>query len=125
MPRTEGAKHEPHSGNGYQLGEAVIPNVAPGTRFTKIAAGSAHNLALKSDGSVIAWGENYAHEATVPSGLNGVVSIVAGSSQFGFEIRRVRVVAWGSNEMAKLYDSGGIERDRWHRSGARSAQPGA
>ncbi|PYJ92439.1 MAG: hypothetical protein DME23_27430 [Verrucomicrobia bacterium] len=30
----------------------------PGTAFTKIAAGWDQNLALASDGTVIAWGDN-------------------------------------------------------------------
>ena len=46
----------PHApGTVVSWGEQVIPYVAPGTRFTKIAAGSYHNLALKSDGTVVAW----------------------------------------------------------------------
>jgi len=35
-------------------GEQVIPNVVPGTHFTKIAAAGYHSLALKSDGTVVA-----------------------------------------------------------------------
>ena len=33
-------------------GEQVIPYVQPGTRFTAIAAGGSHSLALKADGTV-------------------------------------------------------------------------
>jgi len=56
-----------------------MPVVQPGTRFTAIAAAAGgHNLALKSDGTVVAWGDNSSGEATVPSGLSGVVAIAAG-----------------------------------------------
>jgi hypothetical protein len=43
-----------------------------------IAAGYFHSLALKSDGTVTAWGSNWA--GTVPAGLTGVIDIAAGES---------------------------------------------
>jgi hypothetical protein len=42
-----------------------------------IAAGSAHSLALKSDGSIVGWGNNYYGQATPPAG-NDFTSICAG-----------------------------------------------
>ncbi len=36
-------------------GDEALPYVQPGTRFTTIAAGGEHNLALKPDGTVVAW----------------------------------------------------------------------
>lgn len=45
-----------------------------------IASGSSHNLALKSDGTVLAWGENVAEETSVPAGLKDVVAIGAGNT---------------------------------------------
>jgi hypothetical protein len=45
---------------------------------TAIAAGTNHSLALKSDGTVVAWGDNDSGQATVPAGLSGVVAIAAG-----------------------------------------------
>jgi alpha-tubulin suppressor-like RCC1 family protein len=35
-------------------------------------------VALKSDGTVVAWGSNYKGQTTVPSGLSGVTAIAAG-----------------------------------------------
>jgi len=43
-----------------------------------IAAGSSHNLALRSDGTVRAWGANYDGQCNVPAGLSNVVAITAG-----------------------------------------------
>jgi alpha-tubulin suppressor-like RCC1 family protein len=49
------------------------------TDVVGIAAGSSHSLALKKDGTVIAWGSNGDKECDVPSGLTDVVGIAAGS----------------------------------------------
>ncbi|MST01202.1 MAG: hypothetical protein EXS29_07820, partial [Pedosphaera sp.] len=45
-----------------------------------IAAGGWHTVALKQDGTVVAWGENYKGQTTVPAGLSGVVAIAAGGA---------------------------------------------
>ena len=38
----------------------------------QIAAGGYHTCALKTDGSVVCWGRNFAHQSTPPAGLVGV-----------------------------------------------------
>jgi alpha-tubulin suppressor-like RCC1 family protein len=45
-----------------------------------IAAGARHIVALKNDGTVVAWGDNSSGETAVPVGLSGVTSISAGDS---------------------------------------------
>src|SRR3981189_3117074 len=42
-----------------------------------VAAGSGHIVALKDNGSVIAWGLNNRGQATVPAGLSGVTAVAA------------------------------------------------
>ena len=44
-----------------------------------VAAGSFHSVALRSDGTVTAWGYNVQGETNVPAGLSNVVAIAAGS----------------------------------------------
>jgi trimeric autotransporter adhesin len=44
-----------------------------------ITSGTYHSLALKSDGTVVAWGNNSMGQCNVPAGLSGVVAITAGS----------------------------------------------
>jgi hypothetical protein len=48
------------------------------TNVIAIAAGSAHALALKSDGTVAGWGWNNFGQATVPPGLSNVIAVAAG-----------------------------------------------
>ena len=47
---------------------------------TAIAGGGYHTVALKSDGTVVAWGYNYYGQTSVPAGLSGVTAIAAGYS---------------------------------------------
>lgn len=68
----------------------------------QVAAGWDHSLALKKDGSVIAWGggegENNHGQATVPVGLGKVVQVAAGSGVSIALRGDGTVVAWGANE---------------------------
>lgn len=57
------------------LGQTNIP--AGLTGVVDIAGGVGHSLALKSDGTVIAWGSNFYGETNVPAGLAGVVAIAS------------------------------------------------
>jgi hypothetical protein len=69
----------PYAG-GHEIlvwGSQKTPN-APLTNLTKIAAGMSHNLALKSDGSIVGWGSNISGEATPPAG-NDFRAVAAGS----------------------------------------------
>ena len=61
--------------------------------------------ALKTDGTVVAWGGNSYGEATVPAGLSNVVAIAAGgdpanSSRYSLALKSDgTVVPWGSGEV--------------------------
>ena len=84
-------------------GSMVLPFVSPRTRFTAVAAGGEHSLALTSEGTVVGWGRNLSGEATVPGELSNVVAIAAGGrSHSGFSValkRDGRVIAWGDNHI--------------------------
>ena len=47
-------------------------------RYVQIAAGSLHTVALKSDGTLVAWGSNSYGQCNVPSDLTGVTQVSAG-----------------------------------------------
>src|SRR5215831_7778411 len=77
-------------------GQCLPPDSPSG--ITSIAAGDGHTLALKNDGTVLAWGCGgpYARgQCMVPSGLAGVVAIAAGTSQSLALKNDGTVVAWG------------------------------
>jgi Regulator of chromosome condensation (RCC1) repeat/PASTA domain len=83
--------------------ERIVPdegwcNVPGGlSGATAIAAGSSHSLALKSDGTVVAWGCAVGDhgQCSVPAGLSGVTAIAAA----GYHSLALKsdgtVVAWG------------------------------
>ena len=50
------------------LGQTTVP-VAAQSGVTAIAAGGAHTVALKNDGSVVAWGYNESAKRRCPSVL--------------------------------------------------------
>jgi hypothetical protein len=62
-----------------------------------VAAGLYHSLALKSNGKVIAWGDDSYGETEVPTGLTNVVAIAAG----GYNSLALKgdgtVIVWGIN----------------------------
>lgn len=61
-----------------------------------ISVGQTHVLALKSDGTVVAWGGNVAGQSTVPPGLANVVSISAGRSHSIALKSDKTAVIWGT-----------------------------
>ena len=111
-------------GNGTATGPdevcncSKLPLAVPGlTDVVAIAAGSGFSLALRADGTVMAWGWNFkgqlgdgsgltelaASPAPVP-GLSGVIGIAA--SGYGYHslalLSSGAVVAWGENQSGQL-----------------------
>jgi alpha-tubulin suppressor-like RCC1 family protein len=86
---------------------------------TDITGGGLHTLALKNDGTVLAWGYNYSGQLGIGSttesyipfpvevaGLTGIVSVVAGASgDHSLALKSDGTVwAWGSNSDGQLGD---------------------
>jgi len=65
-------------------------------QFQAIAAGAYHSLALKSDGSIVGWGDNDYGQATPPSG-NDFVAIAAGGDHSLALKSDGSIVGWGHN----------------------------
>jgi hypothetical protein len=67
-----------------------------------ISAGSFHNLALRTDGTVMAWGANGFGESSVPVTVSNIVAISAGE---GFSLalkNNGTAVGWGSNSLGQI-----------------------
>jgi hypothetical protein len=77
VPQMMAQPYNQTAGTVVAWGNQVMPLVQAGTRFTRIAAGMARNVAVTEDGSVIAWGLNEGGESDVPSGLRNVIAIAA------------------------------------------------
>lgn len=73
-----------------------VTNVPIGlTNVVGIATGEAHNLALRSDGTLVAWGDNSSNQTNVPAGLSNVVAIAAGRQTSLALKSDGTVAAWG------------------------------
>ncbi len=69
---------------------------------TAIAAGGMHTVALKNDGTVVGWGDNWLDDQSgVPAGLTGVTAIAAGGMHTLALKKDGTVVAWGNNYAAQ------------------------
>jgi alpha-tubulin suppressor-like RCC1 family protein len=101
----------------------VAVHLPAGVRVTAVAAGNAFSLAVTSDGSVLAWGNNYygqlgdgstAASSTpvavdLPAGVR-VTAVGAGDGQSLALTSDGSVLAWGSNQYGQLGDGsvGGV-----------------
>ncbi len=85
------------------------------TNVAAIAAGGLHSLALKSDGTVWAWGYNYDGElgdgttttASSPSNVNGLTNIasIAAGEYYSIALKSDGTVwGWGNNSSGQLGD---------------------
>lgn len=92
------------------------------TGVVAVASGYLHSVALRSDGTVWAWGSNTSgqlgngttNDSGVPmqvAGLSGITSIAAGKNHSVARRNDGAVFAWGDNAFGQLGD--GTQTDRW------------
>jgi alpha-tubulin suppressor-like RCC1 family protein/GH25 family lysozyme M1 (1,4-beta-N-acetylmuramidase) len=102
--------------NTFGQGNAFVDT----TDLIAVSAGAWHNLGLRAEGTVVAWGNNGSGQTTVPEGLRDAVAIAAG----GYHSLALRVngtvEAWGSDDYgqatvpAGLGGVLGIAAGTWH-----------
>jgi hypothetical protein len=81
----------PHNTNGIvRMHDRVLDNV------TAISAGRGFSLALRKDGTVVAWGDSQYGASDVPPGLSNVVAVTAGWTDSLALRRDGTVVGWGN-----------------------------
>lgn len=86
------------AGSVVSWGNIVLDSAQIGAKdFTAIAVGFNHKLALKSDGSIVAWGLNHLGQAISPEG-NDFVAIAAGSFHSLALKSDGSIVGWGAND---------------------------
>ena len=77
---------------------AAQTNVPPSaTNVVAIAGGYLHSLALRKDGTVVAWGSDVYGQCTIPPDVTKVVAVAASSSHSLALKGDGTVVAWGDN----------------------------
>ena len=79
------------------IGKPVSAEITMSFTQPAIATGFYHTVALKSDGTVAAWGYDYYGQTTVPAGLTGVTAVAAGAYHTAVLKSDGTVVAWGMN----------------------------
>lgn len=94
----------------YQPGLAAnpLPAGAQNNAYSAVAAGTDFSLALRTDGTIAAWGSPGNLGSAVPAGLNNVVAIAAGASH-GLALRSDgTVAAWGANNAGQTNVPAGL-----------------
>jgi alpha-tubulin suppressor-like RCC1 family protein len=85
----------------YQFGDTsgYTPLIPPAglSNVVAISCGGYFDMALKSDGTVVAWGNNGAGQTNVPAGLSNVVAISAGATHAAALQADGTLVCWGAN----------------------------
>ena len=93
----------PMSGAALQS-PSTRPSEAPaGKGFVAIAAGAYHSLALRGDGSLVAWGWNDYGQTDVPEG-DDFVAIAAGHFHSLALRKNGSVAMWGVNPIGQFLD---------------------
>jgi hypothetical protein len=81
----------------YESSRVVEINGEPLRDVVALAGSGAHLLAVKRDGTIVAWGDNSYGQCHVPAGLSDVVTVAAGSHQSLALRKDGTVMAWGGN----------------------------
>ena len=84
-------------------GQLNVPALPAGLAYVGLAVGAAHNLACRSDGSVVAWGYNGNGECNVPALPQGLtyLQVAAGNFHTGAVRSDGALLCWGLNSFGQ------------------------
>jgi alpha-tubulin suppressor-like RCC1 family protein len=90
------------AGGGFLRADGVVvtwglPSPASATNVVSLAAGDSCALALRADGTLLAWGGNYYGQTPVPTSVTNVVGMAAGGDHNLALLADGTVTAWGAN----------------------------
>jgi hypothetical protein len=88
------------------LGQTTPP--AGLTDVVAIAAGTYFSLALRGDGTVVGWGDNFIGQTQPPAGLSDVVAISAGDAHSLALRADGTVVGWGNDNQGQTTPPAGL-----------------
>jgi alpha-tubulin suppressor-like RCC1 family protein len=83
------------NGSSYVPASTLVPAGLSGA--VAVAGGYGHSLALNTNGTVVAWGNNSSGQTNVPAGLSNVVAVAAGDHHSLALRSNGLVVAWGDD----------------------------
>ena len=89
------------AGRVFEWGYFSIPLFQPVARYKAVATGP-HSLALRSDGTVAAWGRHDYGQCDVPNGLSGVTNLLADYLVSLAQKDDGTVVVWGRGDTTTL-----------------------
>ncbi len=82
-----------------------VSNVPAGADFIDVAAGKRHGLALKSDGTICAWGQNLYGQCNVPPDDNDFFTAVAAGARHSIALKSDgSIVVWGDDSLYQISD---------------------
>ena len=95
------------NGIAFECGSGFSRVVGGLSNAVAIAAGgdpsfANHSLALRSNGTVFAWGDNTFGQSTVPAGLSNVIAIAAGRSHSVALKSDGTIISWGASGQTNL-----------------------
>jgi alpha-tubulin suppressor-like RCC1 family protein len=80
--------------------DGQVTKVPTGNDYVAVAAGAAHGLALRADGTVVAWGRNSDGECNVPAGK---YKAIGAGADFSLAVRTDgSLAAWGNNRRGQV-----------------------
>lgn len=81
--------------------DGIVSNIPDGNDFVDVAAGKYHGLAIRSNGSLTAWGWNDDGQCDVPEGNDFIA--IAGGSRHSIALKSDgSIVGWGDNSFYQI-----------------------